>query len=75
MPVKPAATSSTASDKPSQDRRDLEKLYQIVLAEERRLRLWLSHMARDFPDNPLALVARQALSGQEPPDHKPDLTK
>jgi len=70
--AKPATTNSTAlrSAQP-----DYARLYQLLLAEERRLRLWLSHIARDFPDNSLALVAKQALAGQDPPKHKPNLSK
>ena len=68
QPVKPATDSSSALDA-SSPRRDVEKLYQLVLAEEKRLRLWLSHMAQDFPDNPLATVAIRALAGDAAPSH------
>jgi len=54
---------------------DYARLYQLLLAEERRLRLWLSHMAQDYPDNPLATAARQALAGVEAPLHVVKLEK
>lgn len=51
------------------DRRDLEKLYNIVLSEERRLRLWLSHLATSYPDTPYSEIAIKALAGATPPPH------
>lgn len=55
---------------------DINKLYEIVLCEERRLRLWLSHIAHDYPDSNLAEIARKALAGAVPPPHPlPDVPK
>lgn len=54
------------SDKPA---KDVAKLYEMVLAEEKRLRLWLSHIAHDFPDTEFSAIARKALAGQEAPPH------
>jgi len=58
-----------ATKQPKVSPQNISKLYEIVLAEEKRLRLWLSHIAHDFPDSEFATIAKQALAGKSPPPH------